>query len=510
MKKMFFIAAFAALMGTGAIFAQSLNAIEEQVDNAVHELGALTPGQMQVVIEPVTLEGTQTTSRLSALLFNNIKSYAINRSGNKFRIIEKSRAIPQGVIEGVYAEYGDDIRVTLTLHQNTPQEKTLGSTAFTISIADLQKAKIAWLPENTATQQEVITQNKTIETAAQQVLVQAISQSTSAATPVSASFTIDAWPDHEDGTYIGGEEMKIKLWADKDCYFKVYCLDADNNFSLLYPNQKNKDNRLKANQLRTIPENPIHFTMSAPYGQENILIYASDKPFEIKESELTPIKGSASSIGATIERGIELTEGPEKSFLGIKFGGPSGNRLLVEKTFQYTVNPPLSAEETITFQKPADMKEVVQSFKTEVKNDGGTFTGSESQGSLSIDGLELTYKIQGDAIVVTVRYSLEKNYTKTTTTSAPSRGAGGGYAFTMNKPANMGAAIQKARTEIEKKNGVFIGNETGGEFWVKALGAKLSGKYAVGGNITVTIEEKPGFLGEKTIESQVKQTFGAF
>ncbi|GHV10491.1 hypothetical protein FACS189491_00010 [Spirochaetia bacterium] len=137
MKKAFFIAAFAALLGTVAVFAQSLEAIEEQVDNAVRELGALTPGQMQVLIEPVTIEGTETTSRLSALLFSNIKSYAVNRSGNKFRIIERSRAIPQGVIAGTYTEYGDGIRVTLALLQNTPVQKILGLSSFTILTADL-------------------------------------------------------------------------------------------------------------------------------------------------------------------------------------------------------------------------------------------------------------------------------------------------------------------------------------------------------------------------------------
>jgi hypothetical protein len=268
MKKMFCIAAFAALLGTAAVSAQSLEAIEAQVDNAVRELGALTPGQMQVLIEPVTVEGTETTSRLSALLFSNIKSYAVNRSNNKFRVIEKARAIPQGVIEGVYAEYGDEIRVTLTLRQNTPVQKTLGSTSFTIPAADLQKAKIAWLPENIPTVPAVVEQNKTIEAA----VIQAVTNVVPVSAPAADTLEIDAWLDHGDAVYSGGEEMKITLIANQDCYFKVYYVDVGYTMTLLYPNRRNKDNKLKANKERTIPESPMHFTIEAPYGQESVII----------------------------------------------------------------------------------------------------------------------------------------------------------------------------------------------------------------------------------------------
>jgi hypothetical protein len=502
MKKFFFITVFAVLLGTIAIFAQSLDAIEEQVDNAVHELGDLTPGQIQVVIEPVTIEGTETTSRLSALLFNNIKSYTVNRSNNKFRVIEKSRAIPQGVIEGVYAEQGDEIRVTLTLHQNTPVQKILGSTTFSIPTANLQNARIAWLPENIPTVTAAVEQNKTIEAAA----VQAVTNAASAPVTVQDTLEIDAWLDHGDAVYTEGEEMKITLVANKDCYFKVYYVDATNTMTLLYPNRRNKDNQLRANKERTIPESPMHFTMEAPYGQESVILYASDKPFDIEDASAAQISGSTGIDGSALTRKITLTETPEKNTRNKTVS----NRQLVEQTLYYTINPPLYAEDTLAIQKPDDMKETLKQIKDEAKKDGASFSGNDKEGKLSIDGLELTYTVQGGVMNIAVRYPLEKNYTTAAASSVTSRGSGSGYAFTMNKPANMGAAIQKARTEIEKKKGTFTGNELGGEFRVSALGAKLSGKYAVSGNITVTIEEKPGFLGEKTIESQVKQTFGAF
>jgi hypothetical protein len=275
--------------------------------------------------------------------------------------------------------------------------------------------------------------------------------------------------------------------------------------TLLYPNRRNKDNKLKAHKERTIPESPMHFTIEAPYGQESVIVYASDKPFDIEDASAAQISGSAGVDGAALSRKVTLTETPEKTRRNV-----AANRQLVEQTLYYTTNPPLFAEDTLTIQKPDDMKETLKQIKADAKKDGADFSGSDKEGKLTVDGLELTYTIQGGVMTIRVRYPLEKNYTAAAAPSAASRGVGSGYAFTMNKPANMNAAIQKARTEIEKKQGVFSGGESGGEFRVSALGAKLSGKYAVSGNITVTIEEKPGFLGEKTIESQVKQTFGAF
>jgi hypothetical protein len=85
--------------------------------------------------------------------------------------------------------------------------------------------------------------------------------------------------------YYDSEELFISLRSSEDCYFVVYHLDTDNNMQIIYPNFWDKDkNFLKANTTRVIPEN-TSFALSAPYGEERILVYASVRPFTIPEDQ---------------------------------------------------------------------------------------------------------------------------------------------------------------------------------------------------------------------------------
>jgi hypothetical protein len=77
------------------------------------------------------------------------------------------------------------------------------------------------------------------------------------------------------------ENMQITLTSNADCYFVVYHLDIDNNMQVIYPNQwEQGKNTLKAGVSRVIPENS-NFELHAPYGEERILVYASDQPINI-------------------------------------------------------------------------------------------------------------------------------------------------------------------------------------------------------------------------------------
>ena len=85
--------------------------------------------------------------------------------------------------------------------------------------------------------------------------------------------------------YYDSEELFVTLRSSEDCYFVIYHLDTDNNMQIIYPNFWEKDkNFLKANTTRVIPEN-TSFALSAPYGEERILVYASVRPFTIPEDQ---------------------------------------------------------------------------------------------------------------------------------------------------------------------------------------------------------------------------------
>ena len=84
------------------------------------------------------------------------------------------------------------------------------------------------------------------------------------------------------------EELFITLRSSEDCYFVVYHLDVDNAMQIIYPNFWEKNNFLKANISRVIPE-ISSFPLHAPFGEERVLVYASPRPFNIPEDQYSPI-----------------------------------------------------------------------------------------------------------------------------------------------------------------------------------------------------------------------------
>jgi hypothetical protein len=84
------------------------------------------------------------------------------------------------------------------------------------------------------------------------------------------------------------EELFINLLANEDCYFVVYQVDINNDMQVIYPNfWETGKNVLKAGVTRTIPED-TSFVLHAPYGEEPILVYASQRPFTIPEDQYSP------------------------------------------------------------------------------------------------------------------------------------------------------------------------------------------------------------------------------
>ena len=89
----------------------------------------------------------------------------------------------------------------------------------------------------------------------------------------------------DKSVYYDSEFLFITLFSDTDCYFVVYHLDVDNNMQLIFPNrQEMNTNYLNAGMERVIPENTFYL-LGAPYGEERILVYASEKPINIPEDQ---------------------------------------------------------------------------------------------------------------------------------------------------------------------------------------------------------------------------------
>jgi len=99
--------------------------------------------------------------------------------------------------------------------------------------------------------------------------------------------------------YYDRETMTITLRSDIDCYFVVYHLDSNNTMQVIYPNAMERDrNQLQAGVSRIIPENST-FLLREPFGEERILVYASDLPISIADDQYNPRTVTRDALAST-------------------------------------------------------------------------------------------------------------------------------------------------------------------------------------------------------------------
>jgi hypothetical protein len=100
-------------------------------------------------------------------------------------------------------------------------------------------------------------------------------------------FELRVSPAGAKDVFYDGEELRLSLLAGADCYFVVYQVDVNSTMQLIYPNSWDKDNTLKAGVQKTIPEH-ARFDLHAPFGEERILVYASETPIDISPGQYEP------------------------------------------------------------------------------------------------------------------------------------------------------------------------------------------------------------------------------
>ncbi len=95
-------------------------------------------------------------------------------------------------------------------------------------------------------------------------------------------FRVRIWVDRGEGSiYRDGDTMLVYVWADRDCYIKVFYISTQGEITLIFPNQYQQDNFLPGGIARTLggEESPFAFVASAPYGSEVLKIVAQSKQF---------------------------------------------------------------------------------------------------------------------------------------------------------------------------------------------------------------------------------------
>lgn len=112
--------------------------------------------------------------------------------------------------------------------------------------------------------------------------------------------------------YHEGERIEITIRGNRDFYARVVDVTADGNIIQLLPNQHRREAFFKAGVPYRIPGEGDKFslTVTPPFGQDNIVVYASERPLGDVAVEpigqgLSLYRGSQKSLGAKT-RGIAV------------------------------------------------------------------------------------------------------------------------------------------------------------------------------------------------------------
>jgi hypothetical protein len=266
--------------------------LDTKIKQAVDTLVASQKTQVTVRITAPTITGTSTTSGFSRYLYEKIDFFAVQN--RRFKVIQgdpvgfQDRSMPrvrlnteeqQAVIETSFFQSPDYVEVSLRLVLEAEGGKhKIEAAAFKVSLEELQDLGIEMLPANRKTEEEVKNQEQLFN----EVLEKA---------PViqgDEALRLEAWLNEKSRTYIDSQTMTISLWASKDCYVQVYHIDVYNQMKLIYPNSFDLQNFLPSQQTDTIPKK-TNFVLCAPYGDETILVIASEKPFANADTQLVPV-----------------------------------------------------------------------------------------------------------------------------------------------------------------------------------------------------------------------------
>ncbi|MHC6203178.1 DUF4384 domain-containing protein [Breznakiellaceae bacterium SP9] len=111
-------------------------------------------------------------------------------------------------------------------------------------------------------------------------------------------FTVQT--DKSGGNYRDGEHMTLRIYSERDAYFKVTHIDVNGKAQVIYPLSPWDNNFIKAGETRQIPDN-TQFRLTKPYGEETILVGAYEKPFSVRANEAAPLSNQVLLRGLVVE-----------------------------------------------------------------------------------------------------------------------------------------------------------------------------------------------------------------
>jgi hypothetical protein len=377
------------------------------------------------------------------------------------------------------------VDINIRLNSDTGSGANLGSARITVPASELTKRGLNLVIKNEKEQQII---DDTFEKIEKEDKIEEEKKKDQKIKP-DQPINIRAWFDSETRTYMHRDLLTITVMADKNCWFLVIHIYADNSWKVISPNNSDRDNYLSANKARDIFQDS-RYPLYPPYGTETILIVASGEKYkDIERYYNMPLET------ATLENLRGVTRGGEvESITRLKTFSGRG-----EARYNITIIEP---SEEYEYSKPSDMDEMVETLRNDTLKQGGVFEGDDRSGFYILNNVRASYRTsdRSDKIQLAI-YNLG-NYNRGGGDSVQTRGSG--FNFEFAKPGNISQAVQAVRSGIERKGGTFTGNEQQGSF--KASG--IAGQYRVSNMVSVTITEKPTLIPNSLIKNEVENFFG--
>lgn len=149
-----------------------------------------------------------------------------------------------------------------------------------------------------------------------------------------APLTVQVWTAKK--IFQPGENVIVYMKGNRDFYARIVDITTDGNIVQLLPNRFRSDSFFKGGQIYKVPDSDDQFALkvSPPYGNDRIIVYASDNPLgkvdlEGTASGLGLFRGSAKNL-ALQTRGIAVVGSQNDETAGAEF---------YERTWSFTTQP---------------------------------------------------------------------------------------------------------------------------------------------------------------------------
>lgn len=112
-------------------------------------------------------------------------------------------------------------------------------------------------------------------------------------TPPRNNLKVSAWVDHPDNRYRPGDKLKLSFQSNQDAYITVLDIGTSGKVHILFPNQYQKDNRVRAGATTTIPADNARFDLriGGPGGNELLQVIATKGPAPLFPPDATQPAG---------------------------------------------------------------------------------------------------------------------------------------------------------------------------------------------------------------------------